>query len=266
MEYSSIFYRITPSILSQSLRDVYFLIDMKFSIIIPARNEEKLIGSCIESIEHASKPYPGQVEIIVVLNRCTDSTEQIALAHGSLIVRDESKCLAKIRNVGARQASGDILVTIDADSVMSENTLSKIDEALASGKFIGGGVPMKPDRMSAGILFSMILLWTSLWATGLAGGLFWCHRCDFEAIGGFNEMMLIAEDLEFAKRLREYGKKQNKSFINLGGTHIVTSSRKFDKFGDWLIFRILLHPHKIRSSLHGKDRSFADTYFYDFEH
>jgi glycosyltransferase involved in cell wall biosynthesis len=239
---------------------------MKFSIIIPARNEEKWIGSCIESIERASKPYSGGVEIIVVLNRCTDSTERIALAHGVRIVRDESKCLAKIRNTGARWASGDILVTIDADSVMSENMLIKIDEALASGKIIGGGVPVKPDRMSPGIFLSMTLLWISLWATGLAGGVYWCHRRDFEAVGGFNEMMRVAEDLEFAKRLGEYGKKQNRRFVNLWGTHIVTSSRKFDKFGDWLMIRMLIHPRKIRSVLRGEDRSFADTYFYDFEH
>ena len=239
---------------------------MKFSIIIPARNEEKWIGSCIESIEQASKPYPGGVEIIVVLNRCKDSTERIALAHRARIVRDESKCLAKIRNAGARQALGDILVTIDADSVMSENTLTRIDEALASGKIVGGGVPVKPDRMSPGIFISMFILWISLWATGLAGGLFWCYRRDFEAVGGFNETMLVAEDLEFAKRLREYGKKRNQRFVNLWGTHIVTSSRKFDKFGDWVMLRLLLHPRRIKSALRGEDRSFADTYFYDFEH
>ncbi len=42
---------------------------IKFSIVIPAHNEEQYIGKCIESILKASKPFENQVEIIVILNR-----------------------------------------------------------------------------------------------------------------------------------------------------------------------------------------------------
>ena len=97
--------------------------DIKFSIIIPARDEEKYIGKCLESIGEASKSYPNQVEVIVVINRCTDRTEEIARAHNAIIVRNDSKCLSKIRNAGARAARGEILITIDADSTMSPNML-----------------------------------------------------------------------------------------------------------------------------------------------
>lgn len=55
---------------------------VRFSIIIPARNEEKFIGRCLDSLAAAAGPFPGKVEIIVILNRCTDKTEEIAKSYG----------------------------------------------------------------------------------------------------------------------------------------------------------------------------------------
>lgn len=48
----------------------------KFSVIIPARDEERLIGPCLESIHVAAATYPEQLEVIVVLNRCLDRSRQ----------------------------------------------------------------------------------------------------------------------------------------------------------------------------------------------
>ena len=69
------------------------------------------------------------------------------------IVNDE-KCISAIRNAGVNAASGKIIVTIDADSIMSKYSLCEIKERLESGKYIGGGSPMRFDRMSVGILCS----------------------------------------------------------------------------------------------------------------
>ena len=238
---------------------------MRFSIVIPARDEAAHLGACMDSIASASRSYSGEVETIVVLNRCTDSTEVIALSHGARIVHDDSKNLSKIRNAGARVATGHILVTIDADSRMSANMLVEIDRALTSGKYIGGAVPVQPERWSLGIALAVFLLRAFLRLTGLAGGLFWCFRRDFEAVSGFNEELLVAEDLDFAKRLKAYGRRQGKAFVTLRKTHIVTSCRKFDAFGDWFVFRYMLfHGREVRRGIRGQDRSFPDRYFYDF--
>jgi glycosyltransferase involved in cell wall biosynthesis len=240
---------------------------MKFSVVIPARNEECFIGKCLDSIERASKADPSGTEVIVVLNRCTDSTEKIARARGAKIVTEDSKCLARIRNKGAMAASGEIILTIDADSRMSENMLCEIDRALKSGKYVGGGVPIRPERMSVGIGLSMIFLNVTIGMAGLAGGLYWCYRRDFEAVGGFNEQLIVAEDLDFAKRLKAYGKLRGQKFIRLRGVHIVTSARKFDHFGDWIVFKtLLLHGRDLRKALLGTDTMLPDRYFYEFEH
>jgi len=238
---------------------------MKFSIVIPAHNEERWLGGCLDSIDRAAKPTGAEMEIIVVTNRCTDRTAAVARSRGAIVVADEQRNLAKIRNAGARRATGDVLITIDADSRMSANMLVEIDRALTSGKYIGGAVPVQPERWSLGIALAVFLLRAFLRLTGLAGGLFWCFRRDFEAVSGFNEELLVAEDLDFAKRLKAYGRRQGKAFVTLRKTHIVTSCRKFDAFGDWFVFRYMLfHGREVRRGIRGQDRSFPDRYFYDF--
>ena len=236
---------------------------MKFSVLVPAHNEEAYLGACLASIEAAARPYQGQVETVVALNRCTDRTEEIARTHGAVIVREDARNLARIRNAAARAASGEILVTIDADSTMSANMLSKIDRALAGGDAIGGGVPVIPDRFSLGIALTWLMLAPyALIRYRVSGGLFWCYRKDFEAIGGFDESMVSGEDLDFAVRLKAYGKRCGKSFRTLWRASIRTSARKFDALGDW---HLVLRPGLIRTILRGKDQGAADLYYYDLE-
>lgn len=224
------------------------------------------MGRCLDSIAAAARPYAGRVETVVVANRCTDATEQIALARDCRIVRDDSRCLSSIRNAGARAAWGEILVTIDADSWMSADTLQEIDAALGSGRYIGGGIRIRPDRLSVGILLTGAVLFAAVRLTGLAAGLFWCGRSDFMAVGGFDERLLIAEDLDFAKRLRAHGKAKGLRFGVLPRAYITTSCRKFDHFGDWFFFKALFfRGRQIRQELEGRGRTFADGFFYDFK-
>ncbi|MEI6808564.1 MAG: glycosyltransferase [bacterium] len=233
---------------------------MKFSIVIPARNEAAHIGRCLESIAAASVRYAGQVEVIVVINRCTDDTEAIALRHGTVIACDDSRNLSRIRNAGARVATGDILMTIDADSWMSANMIETIDRKLSTGRFIGGGVPIYTERVSVGIFLTAMLILSML--PGLSAGLFWCYRKDFNAIGGFDETVVVGEDVDFAKRLRAYGQKMHKRFGTAWGAKITTSCRKFDRFGDWFVLR---HPLMLWRAVRGQDSGFGDRLFYDFE-
>ena len=233
----------------------------RFSIIVPARNEARLLGACLESIRVAALPFPAQVEVIVVLNCCTDETEEIARAWGALVVVETARNLAAIRNCGARIAAGQVLVTIDADSRMSPGTLIAIDRALASRKTVGGGTDILPDRYSPGILLTLLLLRAALRIFRLSGGLFWCRTEDFDAVGGFNEHLVSGEDLDFARRLKAYGRIVRRPFSTLRGAYIVTSCRKFDRYGDWCVLR---HPLLFWRLLRGTSRPAADAFYYDF--
>jgi len=234
----------------------------KFSIVIPARNEERFLGKCLESIRIAAKPYEGRVEIIVVLNRCSDNTEEIAKSFGARLVREDAKNLAKVRNAGARHAAGEMLVTIDADSTMTSNTLLAIDRALSSGRTVGGGTWIRPERLSAGIIATLLLLAPFILYYRVTGGLFWCYRKDFEAVGGFDESLITLEDLDFARRLKVYGKRVGRPFSTLRRAHIVTSCRKFDKLGDWYLVRNPIFTWRI---LWGNNQRAADAFFYEID-
>lgn len=234
---------------------------IKFSIIIPAHNEEKYLEKCLNSILKASKLYENQVEVIVVLNRCTDRTEEIAKSYKCITLKNGDKNLSKIRNAGVDIARGEIIVTIDADSQMDVQLLSKAEKYLASGKYIGGGVTGKFERMSLGIFISALLLIGPLFLKygAISVGVFWCYKKDFNAIKGFNEAMLMAEDAEFAKRLKDWGKKNGKKFGTIKNG-MITSCRKFDKHGDWILVK---RPKMILAYLNGADKKYADEAYYE---
>jgi glycosyltransferase involved in cell wall biosynthesis len=232
----------------------------RFSILIPARNEEGLLPLCLGAISTAAEPFPDQVEIVVAINRCTDRTEEIALNHGAKVVHDDSRNLARIRNTAARAATGDIIVTIDADSRMSRTMLVEIDRLLRTGKYVGGGVMVLPERWSLGIVATAIMLSAVMLWHRVSGGLFWCLREEFEAIGGFNESWVSVEDLDFAKRLKAYGKSKGKRFKTITKAHIITSCRKFDTLGDWFLVR---NPGLVWRIFTGKSQKDADDFYYD---
>lgn len=236
---------------------------MKFSVVIPAHNEEQYIGKCLDAITSARQLTQHSVEVIVSLNRCTDKTEEIARNFGAVIVREDAKNISKIRNAGAKAASGDVIVTVDADSQMSANTFSEIEKLLSSGKYIGGGTKIKAERLSLGIIMSSLVIFYYAASSKIpSAGLFWCYKKDFEAIGGFDENLLTIEDLDFAKRLKTYGNSFGKKYGTLWKSYIITSCRKFDKFGDWYFFK---NPHIVRDLFKGTDQKSANQFYYEIK-
>lgn len=90
-------------------------------------------------------------------------------------------------------------------------------------------------------------------------GIFWCYKKDFQSINGFNENMLMAEDADFAKRLKEWEKKNGKKYGTIQNG-MLTSTRKFDKHGDWVLLK---RPKMILAYLKGTDQKYADEAYYE---
>lgn len=239
---------------------------MRFSVVIPAHNEEKYIGRCLKSIILASGEVSDKVEMIVVANRCTDRTAAIAKRLGAKVINNSDKCISSIRNAGVRCSSGQIVVTIDADSIMHKTALAEIKELLRSGEYIGGGAIPMFDRMSLGIAVSgayvaFNLLPVMMKSGGfLSGTMFWFRRRDFDRIGGFDESLVSLEDMDFAKRLKALSKRYGKKYGTLKKGVVLTSSRKFDEFGDWYLLKNRQLTKRIFT---GKDRQAADEFYYD---
>ena len=229
------------------------------SVITPAHNEELFIKKCLCSVKAAAKEVSEAVEHIVVLNRCTDRTGEIATQLGARVITDDSRNLSRIRNKGAVASKGDILVTIDADSQMASNILIEVLRKLDSGKYIGGGVKIVPERISPGILCSLLVVAPFVLWHGVSAGMFWCLRKDYEAIDGFNENLPCLEDIDFGKRLKKYGKKFGKRYCTIRKAQIVTSCRKFDQFGDWYFIKNPMVVYRIFN----RDQEQADQFYYD---
>jgi glycosyltransferase involved in cell wall biosynthesis len=234
--------------------------NLRISLIVPAHNEAAFLPACLEAAHKAAEQIDSKIEIIVVLNRCTDSTEEIARQGGCLIVREDAKNLSIIRNAGVAAASGEIIVTCDADSRMHPDSFCDILRRLDSGKFIGGGAMVLPERWSIGIIASVLAILPYLAFSGVSFGLFWFLKQDFKKIGGFDARFVSVEDVDFAQRLKAHGRKSGRSWGTLIKARLVTSCRKFDQFGDWYLFR---NPRFVRKVFRGNDRKTADHFWYD---
>ncbi|RMG39468.1 MAG: glycosyltransferase [Candidatus Dadabacteria bacterium] len=232
------------------------------SIIIPARNEQEYLPACLESVWQAARLAGIEPEVIVVINRSNDRTEEIAKQAGCRIVREDARNLARIRNVGLRAAEGNLLITVDADSIVAENMFTEILKIMNTDRYVGGGVLILPERWSLGILLSGVMLLPIVLCYRIAGGLFFFTREGFEATGGFSEDLVSAEDIDFARRLKAYGKSINKKYKILLRSYIITSCRKFDRLGDWYFIKNIGTTIKL---LRGREQELANKIWYDFK-
>jgi cellulose synthase/poly-beta-1,6-N-acetylglucosamine synthase-like glycosyltransferase len=112
----------------QEARDAAFFPDHypSVTVLIPAYNEEKVLGRTIESVIEASYPYK---EIIVIDDGSTDRTYQIALGYGNQGVKTVQRPnggKAAALNYGLLFARGEIVVTVDADSLIGKNALVEL--------------------------------------------------------------------------------------------------------------------------------------------
>lgn len=223
---------------------------MKISFIIPAKNEAKLIGNCLYSIRRACEEcniYADfEYEIIVVDNESTDHTPHIARAHNSPIIKkhdflgtvsvqniisvhtSDAKSIAGVRNAGAKEAVGDYLIFVDADSRINSKLLRETLEALKIN--IGGGCALKIQDPSSVLSKPLCALWNKVckrkkWFTG---SYIFVKREFFFRIGGFTEFLFLCEDVSFSKSLNFYSAFDTTKYID--NAFVYTSDRKLKMF------------------------------------
>lgn len=242
-------------------------ISKSVSVVIPAHNEEKYIERCIRSVWQAAENYNGKTEIIVVCNRCTDRTDELARKSGARVFYNEDRCIAKVRNAGIDVAEGDIILTIDSDNRMTDGTIREAVSMLSDGKYIGGGAPIRFERYSIPLVLNDFLCRISFRLTGLYCGIFWAEKETFKAIGGFVEKKAM-EDVATAKKLKKYGKRYDKKYGHLKRNCLINSTRKYDDMGDWLYFKLMFcHVGAFIKAAFGNTKEMdvlLDRIFYDY--
>jgi cellulose synthase/poly-beta-1,6-N-acetylglucosamine synthase-like glycosyltransferase len=118
------------------------------TIVIPVRNEERILGQCLESI--AALDYPrDRLEVIVADSLSTDRSRAIAEQYGAKIVANPGRTVVSGRNRGLEAARGEFVAFTDADCVVSRHWLRAAVEAFAPGVAGVGGVTLFPKEASA---------------------------------------------------------------------------------------------------------------------
>ena len=230
---------------------------MLISVVIPAFNEEGYLGETLASINRAKALLEDEgslpTEIIVVDNDSDDSTAHIARALGATVARETQHNVAKVRNTGAKLSNGDVLVFVDADTVVPDKLLSRIVDVMSDAACFGGAVDTDYRPMKLTIK-AYLQFWRFLGKlTGMAqGATQFCRRDLFLASTGYDETLFMGEDVDFYRRLKQIAKRQNGSVVFIEDLRVVPSTRRFDQ---WRLWRTLVWTNPVFILLYQRRRS-----------
>jgi len=216
----------------------------RFSLVVPAWNEAALLPRLLDTVDVARARFrrgPDAVEVIVADNASTDRTAALARDHGCTVVRVEKRSIAAARNGGARAARGEVVAFVDADMRIHPDTWNAIDDAIATGRYVGGATGVRPERWSPGILVTWLLLIPWVVLLRMDTGVVFVRREDFERVGGYEERRAFGEDVALLVALKRLGRSRGQTLARVTSAKALVSMRKFDRHGDWHYFPLFAH-------------------------
>ena len=193
---------------------------LRFAVIIPARNEEGVLGNLIRALRDQTYPA-GMVDIFVAANHCTDRTGEVAVSCGAQVLHcpDSVRCKGDVLHFAVEQllpGPWDAFCIFDADNLPEKDFLQRINDAMAAGERVcrsrlKAGNALQSWVSGGYALYHAMMEWTYSrphtamgFSSNLVGTAFAVHREVFEAMGGWNTMS-ICEDSEFAAQCSRLG-------------------------------------------------------------
>jgi glycosyltransferase involved in cell wall biosynthesis len=203
---------------------------MRISIIIPAFNEERLIGDTLEAIKAAAGAFSRRNwdwEIIVCDNNSRDGTAKLAVAAGARVVFEPVNQIGRARNTGAAAATGEWLIFVDADSKPTIELFDAVAKLIDDGKTLAGGCTV---RLEGNYRFANLMVglwnWTSRIRHWMAGSFIFCEAAAFRKLRGFNQELFASEELELSQRMNLLAREEGKKVVILHQHPLLTSARK----------------------------------------
>jgi glycosyltransferase involved in cell wall biosynthesis len=211
---------------------------MLISVVIPAFNEEAYLGATLASVGRAAALLSDgggvSAEVVVVDNDSSDSTAEVARAFGATVVGETRHNVAAVRNTGARLAGGDVLVFVDADTVVPRGLLRRVAGVLAEPGCPGGAVDTdyRPAKLASKIYLRAWRLVGRL--SGVAqGATQFCRREAFHELGGYDETLFMGEDVDFYLRLKRLARRRRGVVVLIDDVRVAPSTRRFDQWALW---------------------------------
>jgi len=202
----------------------------KISVIIPTLNEEKYLEKTLLSIK--AQTIKQLYEIIVSDGKSKDRTVEIAKKYADKIVICNKKGISVGRNLGSKYAEGEILVFVDADTILLPNTLEEVYKEVKKKNVALVSCPVVPSSYSPSFYF---LYWfynqfsknsIKVGKPQIAGMFMATKKEIFDLVGGFDEKLKILEDFDFSERISKFGKVKI-----VESTFVITSPRRIEKWG-----------------------------------
>lgn len=220
---------------------------LKFSIVVPALNEEAALP---ETLKHLSR-LRGDFQVIVADGGSTDRTLMIAESFGAVNVLRCDRGRGQQQAAGARLATGEILWFLHADSVPAPDALAAIELALNDASIAAGNFTLRFDGPTpAARHLTVAYPWFRLLGLCYGDSGIFVRREVYEALGGFQPFPLF-EDVDFVRRVKRVGR-----FVRLNST-LTTSSRRFRNrsialtFAHWTLLQTMywvgVSPAKLAS-------------------
>ncbi|WP_026840889.1 glycosyltransferase [Citrifermentans bremense] len=181
---------------------------MQFTVIIPARDEERNIGRCLDSIARVEWDA-SEFEIIVADNGSQDRTAEIAAQMGATVYKLPGLTISALRNYAASRARGAILAFMDADCTVEPSWLREASKYLDREEIACFGAPPQVPAQSTWVQrawFEVRRKKVSLGETSWLESMnMFVRREAFSGCGGFDEKLVTCEDYDLSVRLRELG-------------------------------------------------------------
>jgi len=193
---------------------------MDLAFVIPAYNEELLIGDCLKSVIREVERSGANVEIIVVNNASTDKTADIAGSFaGVKVVFESKKGLVHARHAGFEASTAELVANIDADTQLPEGWISTVlstfekrsDLVALSGPYVYHDMAWYNRALVRGFYYFAYVLYLLnrfVFRVGsmIQGGNFVLKRSAWNKVGGFDRSIAFyGEDTDVAMRLHKIG-------------------------------------------------------------
>ncbi len=214
--------------------------ELRISVVIPAYNEEDWLPKSLQGLQ--KQDFSAPFEVIVVDNASRDRTAAIAEAFGARVVSEPRRGVAFARQAGFAAATGDLILTTDADTLVPTNWVRTMHASfLAHPEAVAVGGPVRyaiTDPLQRQLFETTIPLlhdidrWVHEGRGHLVGANLAVRRTAFHELGGFRTDVTQGEDLDLSHRLGELG-----PIIFARELRVVTSDRRFQNQGPQVIWR-----------------------------